>query len=564
MFGCNESGGGGGDTPPIVDAESTYYRDSDNDGYGDSTKSIKDTTKPSGYVTNSNDCDDSDETINPSLEEICDGIDNNCNGNIDEGLDSCQIITYYFDSDGDGYGNISTSVEGYTQPSGYVTSSGDCDDSDENINPNAEEICDWIDNDCNGGVDEGFNTSCQRITYYLDSDSDGYGDPNQSTQNYTQPLGYVLNNNDCDDSDETINPSAEEICNGIDNDCDGDIDEGFNDSCTKITYYFDSDGDGYGDISESVEDYTQPLGFVTNSNDCNDSDETINTSAEETCDSIDNNCNGSVDEGFNDSCTEFTYYYDNDKDGYGDPNTSIEGYTQPLDYVPSSSDCDDSDENVNPSAEEMCDNIDNDCDGDIDEGFNDSCQYVVSLIAVEDTRANEGDPDENYGGDHLLRTGDADSNWNEANQVSFVKFDLSSIPDDATVVDANFHMYGIDYGGSISPSGDVWVYQISDYDWAEYELTYNNMPMGYSQFAVKEINEFNGELINWDVTSLVNSWLGGAPNYGMMINADATNEYYASGIATVIFYSRNWCNSSYGSCPALEIVYEVAEDSSSE
>ena len=189
----------------------------------------------------------------------------------------------------------------------------------------------------------GFNDSCTRITYYLDSDNDGYGDPYQSTENYTQPIGYVLNNNDCDDTDENINPSAEEICDHIDNDCDGDIDEGFNDSCTKITFYLDSDNDGYGDISSSIEDYIQPEGYVTNSNDCDDSNENINPGAEEVCDKVDNNCNGSIDEGFNESCTEYTYYYDSDEDGYGDPETSIVDYTQPSGYVQTSSDCDDTD-----------------------------------------------------------------------------------------------------------------------------------------------------------------------------------------------------------------------------
>lgn len=101
----------------------------------------------------------------------------------------------------------------------------DCNDSDPNINPGAEEVCgDGIDNDCDNEIDE----DCGTInTYYLDADGDGYGDPNQSTEDTSQPSGYVLDNTDCNDSDSSINPGAEEICgDGIDNDCDNLIDEG--------------------------------------------------------------------------------------------------------------------------------------------------------------------------------------------------------------------------------------------------------------------------------------------------------------------------------------------------
>ncbi|MEK7426245.1 MAG: MopE-related protein, partial [Actinomycetota bacterium] len=89
----------------------------------------------------------------PSIE-ICDGIDNNCDGQIDEGV----FNTYYQDFDGDTYGNPLVSQQACTQPSGYISNNTDCNDSDSSINPAATEICDGLDNDCNGFIDDGLTS----------------------------------------------------------------------------------------------------------------------------------------------------------------------------------------------------------------------------------------------------------------------------------------------------------------------------------------------------------------------------------------------------------------------
>jgi hypothetical protein len=123
-----------------------------------------------GVATCEGDCDDANNTINPSATEVCNGLDDDCDGTIDDG----------FDSDGDG----------------FTTCAGDCDDSNGAINPDAPEVCDGVDQDCDGAIDEGF-----------DVDGDGV----------TTCAG------DCDDSDVLVFPGQTEACNGIDDSCDGSL-----------------------------------------------------------------------------------------------------------------------------------------------------------------------------------------------------------------------------------------------------------------------------------------------------------------------------------------------------
>jgi len=136
----------------IYNTLSTTYADTDNDGYGDPNSVTIDCIVPPGNVANSLDCDDTDPTINPAASELCDGIDNNCNNMIDEGL---TLITYYADNDNDTFGDSNNTVVDCSPPSGYVSNDQDCDDTNPTINPNAAELCDGVDNNCNGNTDEG-------------------------------------------------------------------------------------------------------------------------------------------------------------------------------------------------------------------------------------------------------------------------------------------------------------------------------------------------------------------------------------------------------------------------
>jgi len=202
-------------------ATQVYYLDLDMDGFGDPNNSVMSCFQAAGTLLNNLDCDDTDNTINPNATELCDGIDNNCDGQIDEGL---MLQTFFMDLDLDGFGDPNNSVMACTQPAGTLLNDFDCNDNNSAINPNATEICDGIDNNCNGQIDEGLNSMTYQIdeglnstTYYVDSDLDGFGDPNNSVVACSQPAGTVLNSQDCNDNDMAINPTATELCDGIDN-----------------------------------------------------------------------------------------------------------------------------------------------------------------------------------------------------------------------------------------------------------------------------------------------------------------------------------------------------------
>jgi hypothetical protein len=157
----------------------TWYEDSDGDGYGNFGVSQESCSQPSGYVDNDFDCDDTNVDISPDGTEICNGVDDDCDTQVDEGLTT---TTWYEDSDGDGYGNSVMSQESCNQPSGYVDNDLDCDDTNAAINPNT--------------------------IWYEDSDGDGFGNSAVSINSCVEPSGYVLDDTDCDDTDAQIGPCS--------------------------------------------------------------------------------------------------------------------------------------------------------------------------------------------------------------------------------------------------------------------------------------------------------------------------------------------------------------------
>jgi hypothetical protein len=394
--------------------------DLDNPYPGDDEADADDDGSP-----NSEDCDDHDDDVYPGATERCDGEDNDCDGEVDEGCESSSSYTFYRDADADGYGNasVTTIVSTATAPSGYVGNDDDCDDTDASVHPGATETCDSEDDDCDGATDEGVTT-----TFYRDADADGYGSATTTISACSAPSGYVANSTDCNDSYNTAYPGATESCNdSIDNDCDGDTNEGCtgsasdddrdgytedagdcndtdasvrpgatetcnyrDDDCdgsvdegTILTFYRDADSDGYGVATTTTTACSAPTGYVANSTDCNDSSASVRPGATETCNSVDDDCDGSVDEG-----VTSTYYRDADSDGYGVATTTTTACSAPTGYVSNSTDCNDSSASVHPGATEANNSIDDDCDGTIDEGFStttDPCGGQLACFANEDS-----------------------------------------------------------------------------------------------------------------------------------------------------------------------------------
>jgi len=339
-----------------------WYFDGDGDGRGaPGTFNFK-CAKPIGWVANADDCNDRDNTIYKGAPELCDGLDNNCDGQVDEGLPYTKV--WYLDADGDGFGRTSSTKQSCVQPAGFAENNTDCNDMDNTIYLGAPELCDGLDNNCDGQVDEGVPGT---KTWYRDGDGDGRGTAATFRVNCAQPVGFVDNADDCNDRDNTIYPGAPELCDGKDNDCNGLRDDGV--PGTR-TWYRDWDGDGRGGRGSLVA-CAQPVGFVTNTDDCNDFDKTIYPGAPELCDGLDNNCDGQLDEGLP---GRKTWYYDLDGDGRGRARTFRVACGQPVGFVDNADDCNDRDNAIYPGAPELCDGKDNDCNGSVD----DACGLIVT------------------------------------------------------------------------------------------------------------------------------------------------------------------------------------------
>ena len=347
----------------------------------------------------------------------------------------------------------------------------------------AEEMPDVIEDDIDPGT-----AYFQSYSFMVPVDEDGDG---------------VEETEDCDDEDPSAYPGAVEQCDDIDNDCDGVVD---NDP-VYVTYYTDLDGDGYG--GESVESCDgQPEGTVGSGGDCNDEHELMFPGAPERCNDLDDDCDGDVDE----EVVFITVYNDLDGDGYGASSSSFEE----CDGVPEgattrSGDCDDGNDQVFPSAPEQCNDMDDDCDGAIDEdvvhlewwpdgdgdGYGDgsvepevTCDWAPSGFVGNDDDCDDGETTVNPGAPELCDEADNDCDGSVDEDVEyqnwFLDEDGDGYGDPETEVDS-----------CKGPPGDAYIERGRDCDDAE-PLVYP----GAIEYCDGILNDCNGQTLEGEETDV--------------------------------------------------------------
>ena len=304
------------------DDECAYVCDRDGDG-----------SLPPPWGT---DCEDGTARIHPGADEVCDGLDNDCDNLIDDDdPDRVAPASYvwFADADGDGFGDLGQQLISCSLPEGYSSDYSDCDDANDDINPSAVEVCDEVDNDCDGDVDDAdadleLTTA---TTWYSDADADMLGDGSTGQSQCLAPVGWVDNGDDCDDADA--------------------------ESGGAIAWLADLDSDGFGVLPEVVNcdpaaSWVPPGG----DDDCDDLDPQRHPDADEACGAtVDQNCDGAI-------WPEM--WTDLDNDGYGLASAPIvDCRTEPVSATAIDGDCNDVHAGIHPGAVETCNGEDDDCDG---------------------------------------------------------------------------------------------------------------------------------------------------------------------------------------------------------
>ena len=343
-----------------------YFADSEGDGFGAGV-AVNRCIAPAGHSTVAGDCNDSNPAVRPGAVEVCNGVDDNCAGGVDEGLPT---YTYFADNDADSFGGAATPLVTCqsSPPAGFVVDATDCDDSSPDVRPGAPETCGnlAVDNDCDGSTAEA--EANDRSTFWADADGDGAGDPASPTLACSVPAGFAENSNDQCPTEGALTAPR--------------------------TYFRDNDGDGFGDLASpsTVCAPSSPAGFVETSNDCNDAQlqyadvdgDGRGAGAPVACGvpSNDDQCPNTQSR-----TAPVTWYADTDADGFGAAATAVSACDQPSSsHILVAGDCDDSSAAARPGAAEVCadSGIDNNCDGnsaDVDAGAPDKVDFYADVDA---------------------------------------------------------------------------------------------------------------------------------------------------------------------------------------
>lgn len=322
-------------------------------------------------------------------QEICDGIDNTCNGTVDEGCDD--------DSDGYCDGNLGFALADGANPSICPNGPNDCDDTSNTTHPNAAEFCDDVDNTCNQLTDEG-----------CDEDDDGYCVTGAVVVG--TPVACRNGINDCNDANPNTYPGAQERCDNELNDCSM--------AMGTIDLDCDPDGDGWCDASRTTTQDAAgswPAACPMGGGDCREDSADIHPGATEACNNVDENCDMVADEG----CDEDGDDYCNSSMATSFPYPSV----CPLGPF----DCDDTRTQAHQGAVEICNDLDDDCDMVADNGCNDDgdnyCDgnlMTINLPAV--CSAGGGDCDDTRTSVHPGPADGCGADWNCDGQLLALSF----------------------------------------------------------------------------------------------------------------------------------------------
>jgi len=324
---------------------------------------------------------------------------------------ACNLIASYRDSDGDGYGNNVVSSLACTVPAGYVVDNTDCNDANAAVHPGAKDVCNGVDDDCTAATADGSAES-----WYNQATTCGLG-VCAATGNYVCQLGVKTDtcvvgaptgtDNNCNGVDENCDGTADnayvpasttcgtgacaatgttscvsgsvqdtckpgsptaETCNGLDDDCNGVVDDG-------LTAPTQSCSVGVGacmNTGTQIKTCNRVNGW-SNWGACS---AIAGTPGIETCNGIDDDCNSVIDNG-----VKTTFYRDADSDGYGNPTVKIQACSAPSGYVASKTDCNDANAAIHPGAAEVCNGIDDNCNGLIDDGLTKSASNIQGLCS---------------------------------------------------------------------------------------------------------------------------------------------------------------------------------------